>query len=180
MNKKIKTLIVVIILLVLSAFVIVFLVKRSNDKQSTEQEISPPTEVEKIESDANKERIVEDVQSANKPGANSEDEENQKIQSGNVGVILSSYGQNPDDKSIEVSGFAPGIIENGGTCILKISGPTSASTTNNAFADAKNTNCGLLTIPASKLKKGNYTISVLYNSAKYQGASDIITLEVTL
>jgi hypothetical protein len=92
--------------------------------------------------------------------------------SDNASVVIVIADWNPNDKVIEVSGYVSGLIEDGGTCTLSVTGPTTATATRAAVADVSTTSCGTLTIPASKVKDGTYSVTLGYKSATSRGTSE--------
>ncbi len=89
-------------------------------------------------------------------------------------VVLSFATVGPDGSAVEASGSVPGLIEDGGRCVLVLSLPGRADVTaeGEAFADAQSTSCGLLTVPLDRLSAGTWTARLDYRSDASSGSSD--------
>lgn len=96
-----------------------------------------------------------------------------------VTPIISSWGQVPDTKAVEVSGYINNLLENGGTCTaaLALNGQT-VTASRSATANAQNTSCGFISIDRSQLSPGTWTVTLSYSSATAEGSSQSVALEV--
>lgn len=132
----------------------------------------PPTEAEKEASEAAKNAIIEAQNEQRNQGSSSSNKKQ-------VNVIISSWGQNPDDKSMEINGFVSGVIENGGTCSLSLKKDNKTVTASRkSIADAQVTTCGLIVIKHAKLSVGTWQAVLRYESPKSRGTSTPINVEV--
>ena len=84
-----------------------------------------------------------------------------------VSPLIAYAGPGTDPATIEVAGFVPDVIEEGGTCTATISA-TGMSVTAPAFADATSTSCGLLVLPTPP---AGQTVVLSYSSTASQGTS---------
>jgi hypothetical protein len=80
---------------------------------------------------------------------------------------------------INANGFITTMIEEGGTCTLKLTkDDQSFQTTSTSLADAQSTVCGLMQISANGLSQGNWIATISYSSDKYEGLSEEQIVEV--
>jgi hypothetical protein len=81
---------------------------------------------------------------------------------------------------VEVGGFADGVVESDGTCVLTLSQPGRAdvSTRGEAVPDARNTSCGALSVGLDQLGPGPVTALLTYRSGRSSGASDPLTIDI--
>lgn len=98
-----------------------------------------------------------------------------------VTTIISYSGWNATTKSIEVSGFVSGVIENGGVCTLTAQlADATVAVEQGATANVADTQCGTLEVPASSLTPGEWTVTLAYSSETTTSSSDPATVEVPL
>jgi hypothetical protein len=77
------------------------------------------------------------------------------------------------EEQVRANGFISSVIEEGGTCTLKLKkGEQSAQTTSTSLADAQSTVCGLMTISTGQLSTGEWSAVLSYSSDKYEGVSE--------
>lgn len=97
-----------------------------------------------------------------------------------VTPVITSWGQNPQTKDVEVSGFVPGVIENGGSCTVTLEKDGQKVTKSaTGTANAQNVSCGLITIPFSEISAGTWNILLSYSSSTASGSSSQnVSLEV--
>lgn len=87
-----------------------------------------------------------------------------------VTPIITSWGQS--ENNIEVVARVPGIIEDGGTCTLKMTrGSNTVTGSRKGVSNVSEVSCGYIAIPRSKLSAGNWTTTVSYSSSKAKGNS---------
>ena len=90
---------------------------------------------------------------------------------GRVDVVLTYVMFDEPSGSVQASGFASGVVENGGTCTLTLTREgTEVTATTTASADAQDTSCGLLESPAG-LAAGTWEAVLTYSSAEAHGES---------
>lgn len=126
----------------------------------------PPTEQEKKETENFKNNKDPSDKSTAPPAQTS---------TGKVAVtpIISSWGQNPQTGAVEVSGFVPGIFEDGGQCTAKLSNNSKVVEQSlQAVKSAQNVSCSLITIPKDKLGTGKWSINLTYSSTQAEGSSN--------
>jgi hypothetical protein len=97
-----------------------------------------------------------------------------------VTVVLSYLGWNDQAPGgVEASGYARGVVEDGGACTLTLTlGTATVSAHAVAEADASTTTCGGLLVPGSSLTPGKWQATLTYASARARGSSDTATVEV--
>ena len=77
----------------------------------------------------------------------------------------------------EVTGYIPGIFEEGGTCTATFTKDSeSKEFTSTGFGNVSNTNCEPIAV--SGLSKGSWTVTLSYESMTSKGTSEQSTLEV--
>ncbi|MFO0920846.1 MAG: hypothetical protein U0451_04210 [Candidatus Saccharimonadales bacterium] len=98
--------------------------------------------------------------------------------SSHVTPIISYAGQ--FDSLVELSGFIPSKIEDGGTCTAIFSNDKAVVTkTSSAVKDATTTRCSLISFPTTELTpKGNWNVVLQYKSTSSQGTSSSTNFEV--
>lgn len=98
--------------------------------------------------------------------------------SNQVTPIISYAGQ--FDSLVELSGFIPSKIEDGGTCTAIFSkDKATVIKASSAVKDATTTRCSLISFPATELTpKGNWNVVLQYKSASSQGNSSSTNFEV--
>jgi hypothetical protein len=90
---------------------------------------------------------------------------------GRVDVVLTYVMFDQASGTVQASGFAAGVVEDGGTCTLTLTRDGKEVTaTTTAEADAKTTSCGLLESPAG-LAAGTWEAALTYASADAHGES---------
>lgn len=100
--------------------------------------------------------------------------------SSDLDVVVSSAAVEPGGGAVEVSGFVPGVVEDGGRCVLVLSraGTDVVSVAGEAFADAQSTSCALLSVPVDRLAPGEWTARLDYRSDASAGSSSPQTVDV--
>ncbi len=95
-------------------------------------------------------------------------------------VVVSFVALEPGGRAVEASGSLPGLIEDGGRCVLVLSreGRDDVSAEVPASADAQSTSCGLLSVPVDRLSPGTWTARLDYRSAGSSGSSADVTVDV--
>lgn len=89
-----------------------------------------------------------------------------------VAVTLTFAGWNTNTASIEVGGYVSGVIENGGTCTVRlVHEGSTVEVTGSASADATTTTCDMLSVPADRVTSGAWTAELAYTSAAATGTS---------
>jgi len=133
--------------------------------------LDPPTEEEKQQAEDNKDRIVkeQEEQASQPPPSNGGPKSV-------TPVITSAELYNG---AIEVSGFVPGVFEDGGTCTATLTKGSSKITKQvQGVKNVSNTQCNGFSVPASELSAGTWSVTLAYSSATAQGSSAASTVEV--
>lgn len=96
-----------------------------------------------------------------------------------VDVVATYGGWNAATDAVEVGGYAV-IVETGGTCTLRLTGPGGAvvSASSAAEPDASTTSCGLLSLDHAQLVPGAWQGSLQYSSPNASGQVEIDPIEV--
>ncbi len=123
---------------------------------------SPATPQEKADSEANKkaaaERINQDANSTSNTDKRS------------VSVVITRAEQN--GFQVEVNAFVSGVIEDNGTCTLKLTAASDEITKTSAGnKDATTTICTPFSVTTSELKPGRWKASITYSSATSIGTA---------
>lgn len=100
--------------------------------------------------------------------------------SSDLDVVVSYAAVEPGGGAVEVSGFVPGVVEDGGRCVLVLSraGTDDVSVESEAFADAQSTSCALVSVPVERLAPGEWTARLDYRSDASAGSSSPQTVDV--
>jgi hypothetical protein len=94
-------------------------------------------------------------------------------------VVLSYSGWDDATSAVEVNAFVVGLVQDGGTCTLELTGsgdPVSVQAP--AQADASTTTCGLLTTAGTVVDPGTWKAVVSYSSPMATGVSTATSVEV--
>jgi hypothetical protein len=92
---------------------------------------------------------------------------------GGLPVVLTFADFNATTAQVEVDGYLPGIVEDGGTCTLTLTnGPASVTATVPGSADATTTSCGGAAVPRAELSPGTWTALLAYESTTSHGTSE--------
>jgi hypothetical protein len=98
---------------------------------------------------------------------------------GSAAVQITYYGWNPDSSVVELNGFVPSLVEDGGTCTLTLTqAGASATATREATPNVTNTACGELVVPGDELAPGTWSAVLSYESAGSEGASAPVEVQV--
>lgn len=136
---------------------------------------SPPTEEEKIETEAFKAEQTQSTSTASTPGAKAPAPTEKR----QVSATLTSWGQNPMSKAAEISGFVSGVYEDNGTCTAKMTkNDVVVRESQSSTKDAKTLSCGLITIKRDRLSAGSWSVVIVYSSSTATAESQIITMEI--
>jgi len=101
------------------------------------------------------------------------------VDGSDVDVSITYYGFDPVTERVEVGGFVAGIVEEGGSCTLTLSGGGQTVTgTSEALADATTTDCGAVAVPGDELGDGTWQAVLSYSSADHSGSSAPVDVEV--
>lgn len=173
-SRKRKLLLAAAILLVVAgvAFALVRSNKNNNSTTSdTGINYSPPTKTDKEETEANKDKIVEDA----KDKAVSESKKEDTTQSGTKSVKPTiTYAD-----SSRVNAYVSGIFEEGGTCKATFTkGGTTLTKTSTGFENVSYTQCAPFNLETGFLSSGDWSLIVSYNSAAAAGVSDVKAIKV--
>ncbi|TFV53596.1 hypothetical protein [Blastococcus sp. TF02A-35] len=95
-------------------------------------------------------------------------------------VVVSHAAVGPAGDAVEVSGFVPGLVEDGGRCVLVLgrTGHTDVTVEDEAFAEAQSTACALLSVPVDRLAPGVWTARLDYRSDVSSGSSEDVEVVV--
>lgn len=134
---------------------------------------APPTETEKKETDAHKDKVVEQMRSeadqpAQEPGVRKK-----------VTPVISYWGQSDPGSNLEVGGFVQGVIEDGGECklVLEKQGREVAEMISSK-KDATSTSCSPFVVQRSSLDSGKWNAKLFYTSGTSVGESNQVMIEV--
>lgn len=89
-----------------------------------------------------------------------------------VEPFITFAGPGADPGTIEVDGFLPEVIEEGGVCTAEVRGTTFASSAP-AVSDATTTTCGAIVLPVAP---NGQTVELSYSSATSRGTSEPVTV----
>jgi hypothetical protein len=96
-----------------------------------------------------------------------------------VPVVVTFSGWNAVSEEVQVGGYVPGVVEDGGTCTLTLTqGDRSVAAEADATADAATTACGAVTVRGTELSDGTWSAVLSYESADRAGAADAVDIEV--
>lgn len=122
---------------------------------------NPPTEQEVKEVEDRKEAIVKQQEAQNNPTPPPTSSNKKAVKP----VIVRANGG-------EVSGYVPGIVEEGGTCIAVFkNGASEVKKTSTGIADASTTVCPPISYAGTAVQPG-WQVTLHYESNVSQGASD--------
>lgn len=98
---------------------------------------------------------------------------------GGATVVVTYAGWVDETRTVEAGAYVPGVVESGGTCTLRLTGPGGSSTAEvDAEADAGSTSCPTLSVPGGDLAPGTYQAVVGYASATTAGTSSPTEVEI--
>ena len=87
-------------------------------------------------------------------------------------VVLSFAVWDEATASVDAAGYVSPVIEDGGTCTLRLTGDGgSVSVTAPGMADATTTICSGLSVPGEQLAPGTWTVRMAYSS----GTTDVVS-----
>lgn len=173
-NKKILIVVVAVILVALTGGYLLYRDRQNQSEAEAEIQYVEATEVEKQETEANKDDVVKQTEEANKPSSATNSNTKKSVQ-----PVISYWGQDKSGQPLEVNGYVTGIIEKGGTCTLTlVKGSEKVTDSRTSLDNAQDTSCGLFVIPKSRLSNGSWSVQLSYSSARASGASDKVTMEV--
>jgi hypothetical protein len=133
---------------------------------------SPATQADQAGNEAKKSSPVP-------PAENSGSESTNTASSSKKTVEVDITTWNSKINNFTLNGFVQGVIERGGTCTLTMkSGASTVTESRSATANATNTTCGEISVPASKLHVGSWTAVLSYSSPTSKGASSSQAIEV--
>ena len=94
-------------------------------------------------------------------------------------VQITYSGWNPGSSVVEIGGFVPQLVEEGGSCTLTLTqGAASASASREATPDVSTTACGELTVPGDQLAPGTWSAVLSYESDRSSGASEPVEVQI--
>ncbi len=126
--------------------------------------LNPPTEQEKKAGDEQKQAAVKQQEQPSNPTAPAQSTQPGSKKAVKPVIIRSGGG--------EVSGFVPGIVENGGTCTATFtSGASKVTKTSAGFANVSNTTCSPISYAGSGVQAG-WSVTLTYSSSASEGVSD--------
>lgn len=176
-NNKITRILLLVVLLVTMVVGLFILNKYTNDEQNrtpndgtdrdplTGETINygPPSE--------------DEIKAGEMP--QNEETENNDLNKGVVTPIISTWTQNRETKNLEVNGFVPAMVEDGGTCALTLRrNGAEIKKIKLAQADAQTTTCGIIEVERGELSAGKWTATITYSSIKYGGTSAEVEMEI--
>jgi hypothetical protein len=97
-----------------------------------------------------------------------------------VEAVIVVAGVDVDGKNVTVSGYAAGILEDGGECIYSFTGMTAeTSATAEGRADRSVTTCGSTQVPIEQFARGTWEVTMRYVASDgTETASPPTTLEI--
>ncbi|WP_407341745.1 hypothetical protein [Pengzhenrongella phosphoraccumulans] len=96
-----------------------------------------------------------------------------------MNVRVPNSGWNASSAAVEVGAFVEGVVEEGGSCTLKLTkGSKIVTAQANASADAAITGCGDLSVSGASLSSGTWSATVSYASVTSAGTSAALDIEV--
>lgn len=132
---------------------------------------APPTKQDRADSEATKDVAPS---TSNGSAASSQTKPTAKK---SVSVNITTWYQDSDN--INVNGFVSDIVEDGGTCTLRLTRDSNTvSQQRQAIANATNTSCGVTSIPLAKLAPGVWQATLSYASSTSMGTSSPIQVTV--
>ena len=94
-------------------------------------------------------------------------------------VVLSFAVWDEATASLDAAGYVSPVIEDGGTCTLRLTGDGgSVSITAPGMADATTTICSGLSVPGERLVEGTWTVRLAYSSGTTDVVSRPLSVEV--
>jgi hypothetical protein len=94
-------------------------------------------------------------------------------------VVLSTVTWNAAEQVLEAGGYVSPVVEDGGTCTLRVQQGTEVLTTSTpGLADATSTICGGLRTEPGALASGRWTVVLSYASDTARGESATTAVEV--
>jgi hypothetical protein len=168
-----KILVLVALLILLGGLVLTWKVINKSESPNIDTvetiNFDPPTQEEIQSIDENKERIVQE-----------DKQHNSTTPSGTkntVKPLITSAEQYKEN--IEVSSFVPNIFEDGGKCTATFSkGSFQFTKEVTAVKEGRAVYCPLLSVPVSQFQeKGEWNVSITYDSSLSYGISDISKFE---
>lgn len=131
---------------------------------------NPATEQEKADSEQHKKELEQKAK---------QEQAGPQLGVKSVIPIISSWGQAPDQKDLEVAAFIPGSYEDGGTCTLTLVKAGAVITKTTAgHKDVNRTSCARFIVPYGELTTGTWEATVGYGSATAKGTSAKQQMEV--
>lgn len=98
---------------------------------------------------------------------------------GDAVVQITYYGWNPGSSVVEVGGFVPFLVEEGGTCTLTLTQDAATATaTRAATPNVTSTACGELTVPGDQLAPGTWSAVLAYESDRSAGVTGAVEVQV--
>ncbi len=174
---KKKPLLVIIVVLVLgTGSALALLQNHVNDSKNPKMaadgiNYSPPTEEDKNQAEDHKSELEERIKQEQNPTPPPDTKQ--------VTPTISSWGQDPGSKNVEVAAFLSEVYEDGGICTLTLSKSARVITkTNTAQKDVNRTSCATLVVPYGELEPGNWEAVVSYASSAAKGISSKQTVTV--
>jgi hypothetical protein len=178
-NKNTKKIILILLAVVFAGTIAYVayasLYSNNNDTITTDNvNLDPPTEEEKAETEAHKDKVV------NRQDIESQDRTNTSSAKKDANVTISSWPSSVSkNQDVDVSGFVSNVYESGGKCTLTLrKGARAVSKSRTAMKDAQTTACGFITIKRAALSTGTWRATITYSSTTAQGISQTIGIEV--
>lgn len=139
--------------------------KDSNNKSQNDINFDPPTEQDKKDAEANKDRLVKEQQEI----------DNNNNSSGKKSVQPTiSYV----DRYV-INAYVTGIFEENGTCTATLTnGGQTITKTSTGFGNASYTQCSPIELNDANLGNGIWTVKVNYSSATAEGNSEAKSLKL--
>lgn len=172
-NKK--SILVLVSVMITGVIVTVYFVNNLQNKENAPLDNPSESQVEKTPSYSEDKTAVEKRQALDESSSKKGSNVNKK----DVEPVISSWGQTPQKKDLNISGYVSSVYENGGICTVKISKSGQAlQKSQTARKDAQVTTCGKITFDRSDLSKGMWTATLTYESNKAEGSSQSVNIEV--
>lgn len=162
------------LLVIIGGILYIKVIDSSKDDVALQDTVNyePATETEKKETDQHKDELVrrmdEEQQQAEQPSAKK-----------SVQPVISFWGQSQPGADLEIGGFVPGVIEDGGKCLLRLEKQGKrVEASLDGKKDASSTSCSVFTVQSTQLSKGTWDIVLDYSSSTSSGTSQPVTIEV--
>jgi hypothetical protein len=96
-----------------------------------------------------------------------------------VQAVIVVAGVDVDGANVSASGYAAGVIEDGGACTFRFTqGASTLEVTSVSVADRVTSSCGVVQAPAGEFTRGTWSVQLSYVSANRTSLSEPVEFEV--